>query len=529
MYAIIFFCLLLIPTFSAAIEPLTITIDQRDTTNTDTIVLSVTVLDANGEGVVGLDSSNFQVFLSEKRKMLPKQVINFYQSEKGVAVMVCIDASLTMQGKPLEDSKIAVKEYLDNLRSQDRVAILSFHSKVELVSDFSMNRQYLKKKIDGIVAGGTNTELYYALDEALDHLNQTPNIPERKLVIVISDGRDEGTGAYNLEQCVQKANRFNVPIYSVGFTKIDEKYLRNLEAISERTKGRYYRAKESSVIREGFNKSLEVLKSQYGLRIFPPKEVRDGRPRMYSIVVLKPNFQGQTTFQHTLPAGTEFGEDKEQPSTSVPLYVWLIGAGVVILLGVAVVFILQSQRKAREREAERIRKEEEAKRQAEEAQRREEELRRQLSEKENASPPSVSSYPPQTPLASAQGSPATKAETPFQPAPPASSKTMVGSSIGTNYTSGQLLVTAGVQKGQIFTITRAETTLGRGVHNTIVLQDQTVSTNHAIIRFANGQFQYTDNQSTNGTYINGQRVQFAILRDGDLLRLGQTELQFKGK
>lgn len=531
-----YFCILLVGmafSFSFAVEPLTITIDQIDTTKVDAIYLSVSVTDANKEGVSDLDSSNFQIFLGETQQTLSKQVENFYRSEKGVAVIVCIDASLTMQGKPLEDSKNAVKEYLDHLRSQDRVAILSFHSKVELVSDFSMNRQYLKEKIDGITAGGTNTELYYAVDEALDHLNQTPNIPERKLVILISDGRDEGTGAYNLEQCVQKAKQSRIPIFSVGFTKIDEKYLKNLEALSERTKGQYYRARESSVIRDGFNKSLEVLKSQYAIRIQPPKAVRDGKPRLYTIKAQKPNFIGQTTFQYTMQPTTLTDTEEEKEAPKIPLLYWIIIAGTVVVIGVVIFFVIRAQRKKREQELAQAREREEAtKRQIEEAQRREEELRKKLEEKEKEKQPQ---QPSQSSQGVVYGQP-NVARTMVDPSAQAQkssstarNKTMVGSSLSDGYSSGELVIISGNNSGQSFSITRPETTIGRGMQNTIVLQDPAVSTNHATLRFANGQFQLSDNQSTNGTYVNGIRIQITILKDGDRIQMGQTELQFKGK
>lgn len=514
---------------ATAVEPLTITIDQIDTTKVDAIYMAVSVTDANKEGVIGLDSSNFQILLGENKQVIPKQVENFYNSEKGVAVVVCIDASLTMKGKPIEDSKIAVKEYLDNLRSQDRVAIISFHSKVDLVSDFSMNREYLKQKIDGITAGGTNTELYYAIDQALKHLKNTPSIPARKLVIVISDGRDEGTGAYNLEQCIQEANRIYAPIYSVGFTKIDEKYLRNMEALSDRTKGKYFRARESSVIRVGFNKSLDILKSQYALRFNPPNEVRDGKPRFYSIVAQKPNFLGQTTFQHTLQPSVNFDDKKETETKKIPLKYWLIIAAAVIVIGVGILFVLRSQRKKIKQEAAQAQERDEAtRRQLEEAQRKEDELRKQLAEKEKSPPQPSQIQGAQGTMYAAQDSSKTRMEPFAQPSSVVGRKTMVGSSISGAYTSGQLVVTVGSLKGQTFNITRAETTIGRGAQNEVVLQEPTVSSSHATIRFANGQFQLTDNQSTNGSFVNGQRTQMTLLKDGDIIRFGQCELQFKG-
>jgi len=50
--------------------------------------------------------------------------------------------------------------------------------------------------------------------------------------------------------------------------------------------------------------------------------------------------------------------------------------------------------------------------------------------------------------------------------------------------------------------------------------DCTVSSHHAVVRFQNHCFEFTDAHSTNGTYLNGQRTTHAILKSGDVIRLG---------
>ena len=58
-----------------------------------------------------------------------------------------------------------------------------------------------------------------------------------------------------------------------------------------------------------------------------------------------------------------------------------------------------------------------------------------------------------------------------------------------------------------------------------VLSDPTVSRNHAEVRFRNGQYTLADLNSTNGTFIDDERVEQAALEDGALFRLGRTELR----
>lgn len=70
-------------------------------------------------------------------------------------------------------------------------------------------------------------------------------------------------------------------------------------------------------------------------------------------------------------------------------------------------------------------------------------------------------------------------------------------------------------------------TLGRGLNNDIILEDTRVSRHHAQLRYKTRRFWVTDLNSTNGTYINGERISEADLRNGDVLSLGGLELIFR--
>jgi hypothetical protein len=77
--------------------------------------------------------------------------------------------------------------------------------------------------------------------------------------------------------------------------------------------------------------------------------------------------------------------------------------------------------------------------------------------------------------------------------------------------------------GQIFPLTQTAITLGRHADNTIVLSDPQVSRHHASITWQPSGYVVQDLNSANGTFINEQPVsQPSVLRDGDILRLGNT-------
>ncbi len=80
---------------------------------------------------------------------------------------------------------------------------------------------------------------------------------------------------------------------------------------------------------------------------------------------------------------------------------------------------------------------------------------------------------------------------------------------------------------QAMQLTEEVTTLGSVAGNTVVLADPAVSRKHAGIRQVNGNYELADLGSTNGVYVNGQRVPKKNLEPGDIIRIGNTEAVFK--
>ena len=72
----------------------------------------------------------------------------------------------------------------------------------------------------------------------------------------------------------------------------------------------------------------------------------------------------------------------------------------------------------------------------------------------------------------------------------------------------------------------AVTTLGRDVNNSIVLEDDFVSTAHATLTFRGRAWYVEDTGSTNGTFVNGSPIEgLAPLAFGDELQLGQVRFR----
>jgi hypothetical protein len=91
-----------------------------------------------------------------------------------------------------------------------------------------------------------------------------------------------------------------------------------------------------------------------------------------------------------------------------------------------------------------------------------------------------------------------------------------------------LVITGGPGAGRVFSLSEmATTSLGRAKANDIVLEDISVSSEHCRIRPENGAFVVHDLKSTNGTYVNERKISNHALTAGDVLKLGETSLQYR--
>src|SRR5438552_8731632 len=70
-------------------------------------------------------------------------------------------------------------------------------------------------------------------------------------------------------------------------------------------------------------------------------------------------------------------------------------------------------------------------------------------------------------------------------------------------------------------------TIGRGPDNTIVVNDQSISTHHAQLLLEGDTYRLKDLDSTNGTRVNGKPVTEAVLRFDDRIRFGGAEALYE--
>ena len=111
-------------------------------------------------------------------------------------------------------------------------------------------------------------------------------------------------------------------------------------------------------------------------------------------------------------------------------------------------------------------------------------------------------------------------------------KPAAASALGLTVQSGRLVVTQSpyFEEGETFELDTAPLTIGRTAQNDVALEgDEFASASHVRIDPRRDGVWVVDLESTNGTFVNGHRVDGPQrLSAGDIVRVGETELRFEG-
>jgi VWFA-related protein len=144
---------------------------------------TASVTDRNGRAIGGMRESDFTVW----ENGIERRVTNVAPANEPFNLVLLLDVSGSVEER-MDFIRKAARDFLRTTSPQDRISILSFRDDIQVISDFSTDRQMLSRKLDEIDAGG-GTALYdalgYILSEPIKRLRG-----ERTAIVVMSDGDD---------------------------------------------------------------------------------------------------------------------------------------------------------------------------------------------------------------------------------------------------------------------------------------------------------------------------------------------------
>jgi uncharacterized protein YegL len=169
--------------------------------------------------------------------------------EQGFSLALVLDTSGSVKGPPLDGIKKSAMEFVSLLGTLDRCAVITFNDEATLVVPITSDKKWLRRKIAGLQPKGRNTVLFDALDQAFLLLKEEKD--KRRFVVLFSDGKDEGSRS-TPNKVIKRGRKFQISVFCLGYSRVERRYLRTLERISQGTGGIFAEAPHFGEIVELF-------------------------------------------------------------------------------------------------------------------------------------------------------------------------------------------------------------------------------------------------------------------------------------
>ncbi|MCW5961622.1 MAG: VWA domain-containing protein [Pyrinomonadaceae bacterium] len=318
---IIILFLLLCSAFSAAFAQ-----DDDDIITVDSALvrLNVGVVDNRGRPITDLNKNSFTIY----EDGVKQEISRFEPTVAPFSVAMILDMSGSTLGFRETIRQSAIR-FVDALGPDDRVAVIEFYDKINLLNDFTANRKTIVNSI-ALANGRGKTQLYKTLDFALDKLSKEGN--RRKAIIVLTDGVDTAVRdkdrdmlenvAENeilkaikpelnpsLSNTLLRSDKQGVTVYPLALPTGDPAKLADptpiqialftaaqsrLEILARRTGGTLNRINRLEEMGRLYAEVAADLRALYTIEYEPKNNVRDGKWREIKIEVNNPGLLSRT-------------------------------------------------------------------------------------------------------------------------------------------------------------------------------------------------------------------------------------------
>jgi|KBSSwiStaDraftv2_1062776.scaffolds.fasta_scaffold39816_3 VWFA-related protein len=295
------------------------------------VTIPVSVMDRDGRYVPNLRKEDFRIWEDD----VEQDVAFFASVDKPFSVVLMLDTSPSTQFR-LEDIQEAAIAFVNQLRPDDKVMVVSFSAEVKVLSDFTTDRGRLQRAISRAYTD-SGTSIYDAVDSVINqYLTRTSG---RKAIVLFTDGVDTTSGNASYESTITDAQELDALIYPVQYnTAFDmgqvvqipqapidvfgqilggifgggngggggmrrgggrrprgtsrgdyEVGRRYLEELANSTGGREYPADSLQNMSYAFANVAEELRRQYSIGYYPKRLPQAGQRRMIKVRAKQPN------------------------------------------------------------------------------------------------------------------------------------------------------------------------------------------------------------------------------------------------
>lgn len=457
------------------------------------------------------DLSHNNIKLSIDGSEIDASLLNsFKNSEEKLAWLIAVDVSGSMAGNPLKDIKDSLLSLLSDRRNL-RVGLITFGnvSNIEFGIENEEESKQLTDAILGLKDHGSRskTRLYNALHETLElfeEASKKAEIPLRQRILVISDGKDEGSDV-NIQSVIDRSKGLGIPIDTVGKGRIEPQYLESLRMLAEGTGGYFVHAAPDRLSLSDALKRIYgmLMELQTAIAYFSYETNETELSHHATVIIELPATKlVSLPLDVQLPIPNQVTSPKlvndEASSSSIwnSSLIWLLVLTVVL----ATVIII-----AKLRSSSSVLTKTDSKHFADKTNDKSTVVRESV-EKNTG----VAQREKKTVVSEVRR------------------ETVVGGLFAIPQLNKPSAVLVGLEGGlqnQKIGVNKDLFFIGAGADNDLSIpDDQYISTKHACIRFENGSFYILDQDSTNGTFVNDERIgnTACLLVPGSRIRLGDS-------
>lgn len=287
----------------------------------DTVRVFATVTDGDGRLVTTLAQTDFEIRDEGK----PQPITLFDNTARPIRLIVMLDVSGSMEGN-LQLLRASANELFTRLRPDDRARVGTFGRDVTISPTFTWNPDELRRELPTRIDPEAPTPLWRAIDRAIEAFD--PAEPERRVVLVLSDGKDSGpSGPFAFKEkmpsqfeAIERARQHDVMVYAIGMRSRAARRsapglgIGGLQAalsedlpdpglarVAEETGGGYLEIRQGEQLGEAFARVADELHSQYLLGFEPPR--RDGKVHDIDVRLAKKGMKARARKTYVAPKG----------------------------------------------------------------------------------------------------------------------------------------------------------------------------------------------------------------------------------
>jgi VWFA-related protein len=174
------------------------------------VTVPVTVRKSGGGFIKGLPQASFRILEDGEEQ----EILTFTQEAVPTRIAIVLDISGSVRSE-WGSIKFSTRKFVEHLKPEDRFALVTFNEETRLKMDWGSETKRLESVLTSIYCKG-NTNLWDALWVVSNDVFK--NVKEKKAVIIMSDGLDNGSSvSYN--EMIEAAVRSEAMMYVVSKTQ----------------------------------------------------------------------------------------------------------------------------------------------------------------------------------------------------------------------------------------------------------------------------------------------------------------------